>query len=100
MEEQFCEVESGNKPYAVSRKQRKYVVFNFLLSEQIKTQHRCCIQCNFYIQGIKNTENRFFLTFRLAASSEGKELFSSDEAARRNIRKKTIFSDKKLNSIE
>ena len=32
----------------------------------------------------------FFLTFRLAASSEGKA-FPSDEAARRNVRKKTIL---------
>ena len=43
-----------------------------------------------------DTENRFFLTFRLAASSGS---FPSDEAARRNVRKKTIFSDKKQNSI-
>ena len=34
----------------------------------------------------------FFLTFRLAASSEGKA-FPSDEDARRNVRKKTIFSE-------
>ena len=45
-------------------------------------------------------ENRFFPNVSPSGFVRGKRVsFPSDEAGRRNVRKKTIFSNKKLNSL-